>query len=97
MNRAQKIAWFNLIVIAASLSISSVVVGVLATVIGMPKALARLGFLGICGLMGLSPFILRKDKCPVSFDERDELIQKRAVLGGFAASYGFFVAVCMTT
>ncbi|MHC4158015.1 MAG: hypothetical protein ACYSSO_02960, partial [Planctomycetota bacterium] len=33
----------------------------------------------------------------IAFDERDELIGKKAALGGFIASYVFFVIVCMVT
>jgi len=90
-------AWFNLIVIAICLGLCAGAITVLALVIGLPNALAGFAFIGFAGVMLISPFIFPKDKGSVSFDERDELIQKRAILVGFAASYCFFIAVCVTT
>ncbi len=95
MNRAQKIAWYNLVVIAASLTISGATIGILAILYGMPKALGGLGFLGIAGLLGLSPILFRKKRGQVSFDERDELIQKRAMLIAYTTFWISFVSACM--
>ena len=95
MNRAQKIARFNLIVIAASCVLSGVAVGISAIFVGMPKALGGLGLMGICGLMGLSPFLFRKKQGQVSFDERDELIQKKAMLIAYTTFWISFVSACM--
>ena len=95
MNRFQKIAWFNLIVIAASLTFSGAAVGILAIMHGMPTALGGLGFLGILGLMGLSPILFRGKRNQVSFDERDQLINYRAVLGAYSVFWLVFTAACM--
>ena len=99
MNRAQKIARFNLIVILIALSLSTIAVGVLYFVVGMPmrRALSGFGFIGICGLMGLSPLLYKKEGDKVSFDERDRLYNMRAWFAGYCLSYLFFVVVCMTT
>lgn len=95
MNRAQKMAWFNLIVIAASLTISGTAIGVLAILYGMPKALGGLGFLGIAALVGLSPILFRKRRGQIGFDERDQLIHKRATIIAYSVFWVFFTAACM--
>ena len=95
MNRAQKIAWYNLIVIAASLTTTGAAIGILAIPHGMPKALGGLGFLGICGLIGLSPVLFREKRGEVSFDERDQLIRKRATLVAYSVFWVVFTAACM--
>lgn len=97
MNRLQRMACFNLIVIAICLGLCAGAITVLALVIGLRNALGGFVFIGFAGIMLISPFIFPKDKGSVRFDERDELIQKRAVLVGFAASYCFFIAVCVIT
>jgi len=97
MNRWQKIAWFNLIVIGTALVVTGVAVGVVYFWVGMPKALGGLGFLGICGVMGLSPFLFKKKKIQagVDFDERDRLINYRAVLGAYSVLWIVLTAACM--
>ena len=62
MNRWQKIAWYNLIIIFVSFSLTAAVVGILALKYGMPKALGGLGALGTLGLLGLSPVLFREKK-----------------------------------
>jgi len=95
MNRAQKTAWFIIIAISSGVLVSSIAVGVLALNIGMPKALAGLGFMGIAGIGGLAPLIFKEDKGKVTCDERDKLINQRAALGSFALSYLFVGLACM--
>jgi len=95
MNKTQKIAWYNLIVIVASLTISGAAIGILAILHGMPRALGGLGFLGICGLIGLSPILFWKKRGEVGFDERDQLIYKRATLVAYSVFWVFFTAACM--
>ncbi len=62
MNRAQKIAWFNLIVLLTALGLSTIAIGVFYFIVGLPmrRALGGLGFIGIVGLTGLSPILFRK-------------------------------------
>jgi len=97
MNRAQKIAWFNLIVVFTSLSLCSIAVGVLAFVADFPisRALAGFGFIGLVGLCGLSKSFFRKDKGQVTFDERDLLIQKKAKAASYTAFWVLFVVAAM--
>lgn len=95
MNRLQKIAWYNLTVIVASLAISGAAIGILTIMFGMPKALGGLGFLGIAALSGLSPILFREKRSQVNFDERDLLIHKRAILIAYSVFWVFFTAACM--
>ena len=95
MNRAQKIALYNLIVIMASLTFTGAAVGILAIVQGIPKALGGLGFLGILGLIGLPPILFFKKRGQLGFDERDLLIYNRASLVAYSLFWVFFTATCM--
>jgi len=102
MNRWQKIAWYNLVVVLISLVLCGIAVTVLAYLASVAErplraALGGLGFLGVIGFAGLSPFLFRKTKGQVEFDERDQLYNMRAWFAGYCASYLFFVVVCMTT
>ena len=50
------------------------------------------------GLFWLFPFIekkVRKKQNKVSFDERDQLIHKRAVMAAYVVLWLYFVAVCV--
>jgi len=51
--------------------------------------------MGITGLMGLSPILYKKERGKVSFDERDELINYRAVLAAYSVFWLVFTAACM--
>jgi hypothetical protein len=97
VNRAQKIARFNLIVILIALSLSVIAVSVLYFVVGMPvrRALGGLGFMGICGLTGLSPLLYREERGKVSFDERDLVILRKASLGAYSIFWFLFVLAAM--
>ena len=92
MNREQKIAWFFVITISLSFVLSCIAVAILYVKLGMPRALAGLGFMGIAGLGGFSPLIFRKDKGKATFDERDKLIKRKAAFG---TSYLFVGLACM--
>jgi len=96
MNRAQKIECFNLLVTTLSTGSSLGTVILLAHLVGMPKAWAGMALMGLMGLIALGPFIFRDEKGQdrVAFDERDELIHKRASSAGFIATYAFFLAFC---
>ena len=95
MNRAQKIAWLFVITILVSVLLSGGAVGILYFKLGMPKARAGLGFLGIAGFGGLGPLIFRKDKGKVKFDERDGLIHSLSALAGFGVAYMVVGLACM--
>ena len=97
MNRAQKIARFNLIVISMALSLGTIAVTVLYFVVDLPmrRALGGFGFIGICGLMGLSPLLYKKEGGKVSLDERDLMIMRNASLGAYSIFWFLFVLAAM--
>jgi len=97
MNRAQKMARFSLIVILIALSLSAITVSALYLVVGLPilRALAGFGFIGICGLTGLAPVLYKKERGKVDFDERDLLIQKKALLRAYTIFWFLFVLAAM--
>jgi len=52
------------------------------------------------GLLWFLPYIqrkYRKDKKKIVFDERDQLIHKRAVMASYVALWIYFVAACVIT
>jgi len=95
MNRWQKIARYNIIIILVSFSLTAAVVGILALKYGMPKALGGLGALGTLGLLGLSPVLFRKKEGTVDYDERDKLIFYRSTQIAYAVFWPVFTAACM--
>ena len=97
MNRFQKIAWFNLIVISLALGLSIAAFGVAYLIFGLPicRAAGGFGFMGIMGFCGLSPVLFRKDKSKVQFDERDSAINRKAVLVAYSIFWVLFVAAAM--
>ncbi len=97
MNRAQKIARFNLIVILTALILSGTAIGVIYFFVGLPiqRAFGGFGFMGITGLLGLTPFLYKKERDKVSLDERDQLINYRAVLVAYSVFWLVFTAACM--
>lgn len=94
MNRHQKIAWFNLIVIAAAIIVTSAAVGVELHLRGY----STIGwwFVAILALLKLTPHLFKKPPSPsgVVSDERDEFILKRAVRHAWAAFWWVFVGFC---
>jgi len=97
MNRTQKIALYNLIVIVISLSFSAGAVTIMALTFGFPSAFAGFGFLAICIFTTLAPLFFRKDKqCKVEHDERDILIIKNSELTANNCSNIYFVLVSIT-
>ena len=90
MNRAQKIAVFNLVVLGTASLLTAIAIITLYYRVGWPKAAAGLAFIGIGGLGGFAPLIFKKDPGAVAYDERDILINRTATLGGFAVSYLWF-------
>jgi hypothetical protein len=95
MNRWQKIAWYNIVVILATLSITMITVGVLAMKYGFPKALSGLGFLGTLGLLGLSGIIFKQKKGQTDFDERDKMIFYKSIQITYATLWPVLTAACM--
>jgi hypothetical protein len=97
MNRAQKTAWFTLIVLALALGLSLAAFCVGYFIVGVParRAAAGSGFIGIMGLLGLIPVLFRNDKAKVQCDERDVMIQRRANIAAYGVFWVLFVAAAM--
>ena len=95
MTRFQKIALFNVIVISLAVVLTVITVGVLALTIGMPAAWGGLGVMGVCGLLGLSPVLFRKAPNLVDFDERDVLINYKAVVVAYSFFFPAFTLACL--
>jgi len=97
MNSAQKFAWSNLIIIAATLTLTEITVAVLAWKHGIPQAFDGLGLMGLLGLLGISSAVFRKKQRQdgINFDERDRLIYERSLTAAYSVFWPFFVAACM--
>ncbi len=91
MNRAQKIAWFNLAVVAAG-AVFVVVLGVIGVV---KSPLMLIVLLGMSALVVISPLLFRKKQGRIEFDERDQLIRLRALFFASFGSFWFLIAQCV--
>jgi hypothetical protein len=83
------------ITLCAAVLITGISVGILYVIFGFPVAAAGMGFLGIAGICGLGPVIFKKDQGAVDCDERDILINRRAVNIGFVTAFLIVGLVCM--
>ena len=101
MNRAQKIAWCQLILVGIA-----AVASVILTGLWMRKyehGFAQAWWFGsahptiLIALTVFVPLFFRKKKGQINFDERDLIIDRQAARFAFTASYGFFIVVCFTT
>jgi len=94
MNRYQKIAWFNLIVIALTITITSAAIAIEFHIRGYSTFAP--GFVVILALLRLKPFLFKKpqgqDK--VVSDERDDLIIKRAASIAYTVFWWIFFLSC---
>jgi len=96
MNREQKMAFYMVVVFSIAIVTSLIAVAILLYLgFGLQNASAGLGFLGICGFAGFAPIVFKKDKGPVEYDERDDMINRKAAVAGFGASYLFAGLACM--
>ncbi len=96
MNRAQKIAWFDLKVVAISVPVSLLMV--IVSLLAGTLVVALIGglMLGIAALiMGLAPILFKKHPGRVNYDERDAIIEKQAHLVGYCTLWCIFIATCM--
>lgn len=96
MNRAQRIAWFNLKVVAVSVPVSLLIVLVSLLSGALVVALVGGGILSIAALiMALAPLLFKKEPSRVNYDERDAIIEKQAHLIGYCTLWCIFIAICM--
>jgi hypothetical protein len=94
MNRYQKIAWFNLTVIAATIIVTATAIAVEFHMRGY----STIGpfFVGILALLKFTPYLFKKpqSRSGVVCDERDDLILTRAVSSAWAAFWWVFIGSC---
>ncbi|MGD1041830.1 MAG: hypothetical protein ABR913_02065 [Sedimentisphaerales bacterium] len=100
MNRQQKIAWFQLAVIAMAAIASAAISEIYVYKDGLNFSKAWwFGtvwpvILGII-LMTSAPLLFRKKKGQVDFDERDLTIDRWAARISYGMSYAFLFIICM--
>ena len=85
----QKQSVFIVLVCAVSVMLYAVL-----TLVGMKHAPVAFGVMFIAGLAPLL-FPRKHKRGEVAWDERDEVIVKKATRGGAMCSYGIFIAGCM--
>jgi hypothetical protein len=94
MNRYQKIAWFNLAVITATILITSTAIAIEFHMRGY----SEIGpfFVGILALLKATPFLFKKPQgqSKVVCDERDHLIRDRAVSFASTTFWFAFILSC---
>jgi len=100
MNKTQEASWFYFFLGLACFLIPGGVAVFIAYDRGISFAPVFM-FAGIViwgGLFWLFPFIekkVRKGQKKITFDERDQLIHKKAVMAGYVVPWLYFVAVCV--
>ncbi len=96
MNRAQKIALFNLLIVVASVGLSALAVWVLSGRCGFPDAYAGLALLGVCALVAVSPSIFRDDHLgDLFYQDMEKDIHRKALVVAYGAFWVVFSAGCM--
>ena len=94
MNRWQRIARFNLVLILIGFILSLTAICILYFAVGLPIQRALGGFVFIIVICGLTPFsslLYKKESGKVSFDERDLLIHRKASLRAYSIFWFLFV------
>ena len=92
MNRTQKISLTLVITFSLGLLIEIIVILTRLFGAGVPK-IAYIFPVYVAGSGGIISLFFKKDKGPVTCDERDKLIEKNAHLAGFGAVYLLLILV----
>jgi len=101
MNRQQKIASFQLVVVGIAAVASVILMGLFLR--KYQYGLSEAWWIGsayqtpLLVLTVLAPVFIRKKKGRIDFDERDLMIDRQAMRIAFLTSYAFFIVVCFTT
>jgi H+/Cl- antiporter ClcA len=94
MNRLQKLAWFNLVVLGGTVLVSLSLVAWAWTMVGW-RAISFLGLLAVGGVVSfLGPLFIRKDRDTrrVQIDERDAEIVRQSEACGSVTIWAVLVA-----
>ena len=102
MNRLQKIAWMQLVLVGVAAGYSVIAMMYFMKKYGYAPAEAwwlAAGYAGLLLILAIiaPPLIFRKRKGRVDSDERDLTIDRCATLVAFGAAFVFLIGVCMTT
>ncbi len=94
MSRLQKIAWFNLAVIAVTAAIASTAIATEIHIRGYSTV--GLYFMAPLALLKITPFLFKKPQgqSKVVCDERDNLIKTRAISFASTAFWWVFILSC---
>ncbi len=94
MNRYQKLAWFNLVVITSTIILTSIAVAIELRIRGYSTV--GLWFVGLLVLLKFKPFLFKnpQGEDTVVCDERDGFIVKRAVAFAYKT---FFIVFIVST
>jgi len=98
MNRLQKIAWFNLKVLAVGGSVSLLIIAVSLAIGGLVITYVGFLLLAVTALIAtLSRLLLLVGKEPgrVTFDERDTAIEKKSERIGYGLILCIFIGTCL--
>lgn len=101
MNRRQKIAWLQLAVVGAAAVMSVILMAFFTR--KYAYGFSEAWWIGsayptpLLVLTVLAPVFIRKKKGQIDFDERDLMIDRRAMVIAFGTTYVFFIGVCFTT
>ena len=97
MNKAQKCAWFNVILTVVMIVLHGAAFLMIATKGYVPGPVNTVGFIVVFGLIGVSAVIFkRKQKfSEVEFDERDKFINKRVLVVDYFFIWAVLLAGCV--
>lgn len=97
MNKAQKCAWFNLVLTLVITVLHASAFLMIAYRGYLPQRLNTIGFIVVFGLIGISAVIFkRKQKfSEVEFDERDKFINKRALVVDYFFLWVLLIICCV--
>ena len=97
MNKAQKCAWFNLLITFSLAVIHAAAFFIIATIGPIPPALNLVGFIVVFVLIAIFAILFRRKVglSSVDFDERDMVIGKRARLAAYIAMWILLACGCL--
>jgi hypothetical protein len=90
MNRLQKLAWFNLIVIAATIIVTALAITIEIRIRGYSTT-GLWVFVALLLPLKFKSYLFKKSPNKVLSDERDELIQKRAITVAYTVFWWVFL------